>query len=192
MKEIAACTSEFCNHNLHFFRDFVNYAFAAKNFKNVLKTMAVKNQKKLASRARNGLFSTPEFVFPGKCSTANERDCLMFSPLVKHGDQLCEKVVVKGTDYNVGHVVITKVHSSDVLQVGTILKVVMRQTSVLFLVELSEAARNKLGFFETLPSDTVELVDYNNLADYKPVIKRGSNKCYPFVLHHHVPTPLEK
>jgi hypothetical protein len=150
--------------------------------------MAVKNQKKLASRVRNGLFSMPVFVFPGKCSPANDRDFLMFSPLVQLGDQLCEKVIIKGTDYKVGHVVVTKIYSSDVLQVGTILKVVMRQTSLLFLVQLSEAARTKLGFFESLPSDTVELVDYKELADYKPVIKRGNNKCFPFVLHHHIPT----
>jgi hypothetical protein len=152
--------------------------------------MAVKNQKKLASRARNGLFSTPAFIFPGKCSPANEKDFKMFSPLVKVGDQLCEKVHIKGTDYKVGHVVVTKIHSSDVLQVGTILKVVMRKTSLLFLVQLSDAARTKLGFFETLPLDTVDLVDYEKLADYKPVIKRGNNRCFPFVLHHHIPTPL--
>jgi hypothetical protein len=96
-------------------------------------------------------------------------------------------VVIKGTTYRVGYVVITRVYSSDVLEVGTILQVLLRKNSVLFLVLLSEAARNKLGFFESLPLNTLALAPYEKLGDYKPIIKRGDSLCFPFVLHHHVP-----
>jgi hypothetical protein len=109
--------------------------------------------------------------------------------MVKPGDQLSEQVVIRGTCYRVGFLVITKVFSEDVLQVGEVLKIVLRKNNVLFLVMLSEAARNKLGFFESLPSDTVALASYKTLGDYKPIIKRADNACFPFVLHHHVGPP---
>jgi hypothetical protein len=109
--------------------------------------------------------------------------------MLKPGDQLMDQIVIWGTTYRTGYVVITKVFSDDVLQVGEILKIIERKNSVQFLVLQSEAARNKLGFFESLPSNTVALAKYENLSDYKPIIKRADNECYPFVLHHHVVSP---
>ena len=110
--------------------------------------------------------------------------------MLKPGDQLSEQVVIRGTQYKVGFVVITKVFSDDVLEVGDILKIVVRNNVVMFLVLLSEATRNKLGFFDSVPSGTVTLASYKTLGDYKPIIKRADNACFPFVLHHHVVTPL--
>jgi hypothetical protein len=95
------------------------------------------------------------------------------------------------TLYCPGFIVITEVMSPDVLEVGEILKIILRNGRVLFLVMLSDATRNDLGFFEALPSDTVALTSFEALFDYKPLIKRGESLCYPFVLHHHVgPPPL--
>lgn len=129
-------------------------------------------------------------MFPGRCSSASTEEVSKYSPLVEFGDQLSERVVIHGTTYRAGCVVITKVYSSDVLEVGTVLKVLLRRSAVLFLVLLSEAARTKFGFFETLPLNKMDLVQYEKLADFKPLVKRGDNTCFPFVLHHHVPTPL--
>jgi hypothetical protein len=109
--------------------------------------------------------------------------------MLKPGDQLMDQIVIRGTTYRRGYIVITKVFSDDVLQVGEILKIIERKNIVQFLVLHSEAARNNLGFFESLPLNTVALATYENLADYKPIIKRGDNECYPFVLHHHVVSP---
>jgi len=106
--------------------------------------------------------------------------------MVVMGDELGDSVVIRGTTYRVGFVVITKVITDDVLQVGEILKIVLRKSQLLMMVMLSDAVRNNLGFFEALPSGTVGLLPYDSLADYKPIIKRANNFCYPFVLHHHV------
>lgn len=142
-------------------------------------------------RRFHGLFSTPVYLFPRKCFPAAPIDILNYTPMLKPGDQLSDQVVIRGTSYRAGFLVITKVFSDDVLQVGEILKVVVRKNRVHFLVTQSEAARNKLGFFESLPSDTVALSAYEALGDYKPIIKRADSTCYPFVLHHHVvPPPL--
>ncbi len=137
-------------------------------------------------RGFHGFFSTPEYLFPRKISPATPADLGNYSSLLEPNDQLSDLVVIRGTTYRVGFVVITKVYSPDVLQVGEIIKIVIRKSRVLFLVILSEAARNQLGFFESLPLDTVAVTSYKTLGDYKPIMKRADNVCYPFVLHHHV------
>jgi hypothetical protein len=134
----------------------------------------------------SGLFSTPKYLFPRKVFPATENDIARFSPILKEGDQLYNQVVILGTTYRPGFLLITKVISSDVLEVGEILKIVFRNGEVLFLLILSDAARNNLGFFEALPREQVTLTTFEALADYKPIIKRGDSTCYPFVLHHHV------
>ena len=128
----------------------------------------------------------PKFMFPRKFVSASSSDVLKYSPMVKLGDQIYDSVVVRGTTYRAGFLVITKVLSEDVLQVGEILKIVLRKMDVLMMVILSMAARNSLGFFEALPSETVSLVSIDDLMDYKPIIKRGDSCTFPFVLHHHV------
>jgi hypothetical protein len=140
-------------------------------------------------RCFHGLFSKPVYIFPRKCSPATPADILKSTPMLKPGDLLSDQVVIRGTLYKAGFIVITKVFCEDVLEVGEILKIVVRKNTVMFLVLLSEAARNKLGFFESVPSDTVALVRNQTLGDYKPLIKRGDNACFPFVLHHHVVYP---
>lgn len=106
------------------------------------------------------------------------------------GDIVSDKIEIKGTNYRVGHVLVTKVISSDILEIGTVLEIVLRENVVLFLLEMSHGARTRLGFFEALPTETVKLVGYKDLADFKPLVKRGANISFPFVLHHHLPTPL--
>jgi hypothetical protein len=117
-------------------------------------------------------------------------DILKYTPMLQPGDQISDQVVIQGTCYRAGFVVVTKVFSDDVLEVGEILKIVVRRNSVQFLILKSEAARNKLGFFESLPSNTAALATYDTLGDYKPIIKRADNACFPFVLHHHVVSSL--
>ena len=112
-----------------------------------------------------------------------------YAPLVQFGDQICDSVVIRGSSYRTGFLVITEVYSEDVLQVGEIVKILLRNSRLLMLVILCEAARNKLGFFEALPTGTVSLVSFDSLGDYKPIIKRGDSYIYPFVLHHHVGPP---
>jgi hypothetical protein len=131
----------------------------------------------------------PKFLFPRKVSSAAPSDVVKYSPAVQLGDQLYDQVVVLGTTYKTGFLVITKMYSPDVIEVGEILKIILRKGSVLLLLLLSDAARNSLGFFQALPKDTASLISYDSLVDYKPIIKRGDQSCYPFVLHHHVSHP---
>lgn len=168
-------------------RDFVNWAESSKNFINLLKTLSRKNQKKLASRSFRGFFSVPSIQFPSKLQLPSEGDGIIPAGVFHLGDLVTDKVIVNGTKYRVGQIVVKEVMTDNFLVVGVILKVVVRGTAVYFLIILHEAVRNIFGVFDTLPLNTVETVAYTALEDYKPLIARGGPKCFQFVLHHHLP-----
>jgi hypothetical protein len=130
-------------------------------------------------------------MFPGKSCPASDADMSTYGQLLKPSDVLSDKVVTKGTDYTVGNIVVIEVLSSAVIRVGVILRIVFRKGQLFFLVSLHDAARNRFGFFESLPCNQLTVVKASHLADYKPLIKRGDNTCFPFILHHHLPTPLD-
>lgn len=125
-------------------------------------------------------------IFPGKCVAIQQAEQATYSPLVVPGDIVSDRVKIKGTTYRAGHVLVTKAISCDVLEVGTVHEIVLRENKVLFLLSLHHASRSFLGFFEALPCETVGIVQYEDLADFKPLIGRGKNACFPFVLHHNV------
>jgi hypothetical protein len=130
------------------------------------------------------------FQFPGKTSPVSEVDLLTYSPLLQLEDFLTDKVIAKGTSYSEGQILVIKAHSADVLEVGLIMKIVIRKDTLLFLVSVHDAARNRFRFFQSLPAEKVDIVNFENLADYKPLVRRGDNICFPFILHHHIPTQL--
>jgi hypothetical protein len=135
-----------------------------------------------------GLFRAPVFQFPGKKVLPSQGDLLLFPGILQSEDLLATNLVAKGTKYHTGQIVVTKVVSKDVLEVGEIQKIVVRQNSVFFLLSLYSAARNRFRYFESLPKNQVALVAYTKLADYKPLVKRSSNLCFSFLLHHHLPS----
>jgi hypothetical protein len=167
-------------------RDFVNFAESSKNFINVLKTLGNKNQKKMSSRFYRGFFSEPEIEFPGKkCVPANCGDSAL-KPFFLWNDILVDKINIKNTLYKVGHLVVTKVESDNVLQVGKILKIVIRNNVVYLLLKGYECARTKFQYFDAYPLN-IGLVRYSSVFDYKPLICRTDEECPRFFLHHHLP-----
>jgi hypothetical protein len=50
-------------------REFIGFSDASKNFINIVKTISIKHQKRLASRCFTGLFSAPEIQFPTKTTS---------------------------------------------------------------------------------------------------------------------------
>lgn len=167
-------------------RDFVNFAESSKNFINVLKTLGNKNQKKMASRFYSGFFSAPEIEFPGKKSTPAKCGDSVLKQFFIHNDVLVDKVTIKNTLYKVGHLVVTKVESDNVLQVGKILKIVVRRNEVYLLLKHYESARTKFQYFDAYPLN-IGLVKYDSVCDYKPLVCRTEEECPRFLLHHHLP-----
>jgi hypothetical protein len=165
----------------------VNFAESSKNFINIVKTLGTKNQKKMASRAYSGFFSRTLIEFPGKKFSYAECPGSLPKHLFSEGDTLTDKLVVKNTNYKVGHFVVTKVYSENVLEAGCIMKIVVRQGHVYLLLKRYDCARAKFRYFDAYPLD-IALVKYSTIQDYKPLISRSAEECPRFLLHHHLPS----
>jgi hypothetical protein len=166
---------------------FKKFANTTKNMTNIPKTLAVKHQKLISTKIHKNSFNIGSaYDFPGKTSGVQAEDLEKFQGLLQDGDMLATKAVVWGTTYAIGLLVVTSSSSSEMLCVGEILQIVLRGTSLLFIIEQREAIRQDLGYFQAAPEAEVTIVNYTKLWDFKPLIKRDSGKCFRFVLHHHL------
>lgn len=179
-------TARFESHH----RDFVNFMESSKNWINVLKTLCEKNQKRFACRLYTGLFATPQIQFPSKKCTLVETDGSLPKHLFGACDIFTNRVIVKNTLYRVGHLIVTKVISDNMVNVGLIKKIVVKANKLYFLVDLHECARRPLGYFDAKPLKIQTLIIYSSLQSYKPLIRRTEEQCFSFLLHHHLPSPL--
>ena len=139
----------------------------------------------------NGLFTSPEVLFPSKKEQPTEDQLTMWSGLVSAGDLLTDNAMVSGTVYRIGQIVVTAVSCSDLITVGEVIQLILRRKSLLFVVSVHDAIRTPFGFWQACPSNKVDIIDQRSLGDFKPLFKRDDSNCFRFVLHHHLPTPLE-
>jgi len=99
--------------------------------------------------------------------------------------------MVKNVQYKIGHLVVLKVFSENYIQVGRILKVVIRKGEVFLLVRRYECVRSSYRYFDGLPVD-IAVINFTSVCDYKPLICRSDEECPKFLLHHHLPfVPFE-
>jgi hypothetical protein len=83
--------------------------------------------------------------------------------------------------------VVTKVVSSDLIEIGVIKAVVARKQQLLFVVSMYDCVRHRYRFFEAMPLNKVLIISFESLVDYKPLIRRGNAECFKFFLHHYLP-----
>jgi hypothetical protein len=132
-------------------------------------------------RMYSGLFSSPLFQFPGKKTPPSNDELATFGCLLSPGDLLTDTAVMSGTSYSLNQILVTSVSSCDVLKVGVILRCVIRNDRLLFVLSMYDAIRTKLGFFRAYPCDEVDLTDYKHLSDFKPLVKRDHQTCFHFL-----------
>jgi hypothetical protein len=138
-------------------------------------------------RLSTGQFRMPQFQFPAKCRLVTDDDLQTYDGLLKNGDLLTDTAVASGTTYKTNQIVVLLVESPNLLKIGVILHAVIRKTKLVFLVAVHDAIRTKCSFFQACPCGEVKTVDYDQLRDFKPLIKRDRSKCFRFILHHHIP-----
>ena len=138
-----------------------------------------------------GLFSSPAVLFPSKKEVPSTDKIGLFGGLLSVGDLLTDTAIVSGTRYKIGQIVVTSVACSDLITVGVIIQPVIRRSSLMFIVSKYEAVRTSFSFWQACPSHKVDIIDQKDLSDFKPLYKRDTDECFRFVLHHHLPTPLD-
>ena len=92
-----------------------------------------------------------------------------------------------GTRYEAGQVLVLKKLSHGSLKIGLIRSISNFEQEVTFCVATFEASQSKFGYYVTTKHiSPFEAVDYNDLADYYPLVMVGTPESFSFNLHHFV------
>lgn len=103
-------------------------------------------------------------------------------------DIVCEEIFVNGCSYKKGELVVNQViDGGDALKVGVIKMILLKGSEVYFVNTQYLAKKDVLGFYESSHIDTEYMfTKSSSLADFKPLILRGTLAKFVFVLHHHI------
>jgi hypothetical protein len=139
-----------------------------------------------------GMFNSEPVILPKEITC--KKDLAADTPFheklktfMKDGDMLSEEIIVEGQQYKTNDLVVLKVEDCDVLKVGLIQAILIKNGKVFFVCRVYTCMRSWLQFFESKNCDEFcSFVESGRIADYKPLIKRGTTVKFQFVLHHRV------
>jgi len=101
-------------------QEFLKVALYSKNYINLPKTLAVKSQKMLALRLSKGIFTAPKLQFPNKMAAPTTQELQSYPGILHTSDLVTSAATVTGTAYRTGHLVVTRITSSDIIEVSDI------------------------------------------------------------------------
>ena len=190
---IGVCTSRYESKH----RTAKMLATSAKNFVNIAKTLATRQQYRLASVYYNGMYETKDVQFNAavkrksdiEYSPVNASILQKISEFMDENSICTNEVVFKNQAYKSEDVVILEAVNSNHVNVGVIQAAIYKQETLYFLVYKYEALRDvNLRYFVTVSAATPALcfVMASRIQDYKPLIKHGSFLKFKFCLHHHI------
>ena len=168
---------------------------SSKNFKNITKTLAERQQLRQCSTFYHGMFQPEDYLLPE--SVKRKTDLIgvegseLEKKLIEFMDEdsiLCSEITFLGQLYKVDDVIVLDSSSPDDLKVGSIQSIVVKNNTVFFIIYQYMAFRiEKLRIFQTQDFDeTLHFFLAKNLWDYKPLIRKGSLKKFRFATHHYI------
>ena len=146
----------------------------------------------MASMYYVGLFDTASVHLPNKVTRKEDIPVgsvfyEKLSQFMDESDLLCSELVLNSQKYVNGDVLVLKVQDGDNLTVGVVQTILVRSEDVFFVVNKFQAVRNELNFFVTVASENMSsFIKASSLADFKPLIRYGTDRTFKFYLHHHV------
>ena len=171
---------------------FQNFAETSKNVKNITLTLADRQQMRAASVFYRGMFSNETVILPQEVTyKKNITDESTFHrelrQFMSDKDMLTNEITVMEQLYKNGDLIVVQVEDCDQVKVGLIQSILVRGRKVFFVCKIYTCTRHWLQFFESKTSeDHCSFVDSSKLADYKPLIKRGTTIKFQFNLHHRI------
>ena len=166
---------------------------SSKNVINVTKTISERHQLRSVSVFYHGMFNFHLYDLPELVQTKREiTDDNDFTKKLKcsmgDDDLVCSKIFVNNQNYKSGDLIVIKIEDSDNLTVGILKSILIKDHKVYFVCQCYTAIRQWLRFFECeKPKDDVfEFIEANKIADFKPLILRGTIHRFVFTLHHHI------
>ena len=167
-------------------------AESSKNVINVTKTITERQQMRAASVFYRGMFnfsqfSLPETVVFKKDIIENSAFHSNLKNFMGDDDVICSEIFVNNQKYKNGDLLVLEVFDCDNISVGILQTIMVKNGKVFFVSKKYSASRNWLRYFESKsPEVPVVFTESDKIADYKPLIKRGTTQKFLFVMHHHV------
>ena len=173
---------------------FKNVMRSSKNFINAPFTCANRHQMAQISYAYNGLFSSSPIEIPDDSVSVsdilrinNETEMKNYYLGLNRQALVPKPLLIFGTKFQTGNVIIIKKESFGSLKVGMIRSMSFCDNEVNFAVATFIANQSKHGFYVTTKAlSSCERVDFQSLLDYHPLEMIGSSKSFLFTLHHYV------
>lgn len=107
--------------------------------------------------------------------------------IMKDQDILVSEVKVKGQVYKSGDLVALSMVDCDSMEAGLIETILVKDNQVYFICKVYICKRNRLQYFESQSCDSsYRYVHFKSLADYKPLVRRGTSLKFVFVVHHRI------
>ena len=167
---------------------------ASKNFKNVSKTCASRHELAQVCYRYYGLFPVNKFDIPSNSVSLTEhRDSStdihirQASQVLRSDSLILTNVKIHGTVYSPGMIVVMKKESLGVLKVGLIRIIAFQDDLVYFVCSTFIAMQSRYNFYvtrgEQAPS---EIISYDDLQDYYPLLRIGTTTDFRFALHHYI------
>ena len=175
-------------------------AISGKNFLNISKTVAVRQQFRQASVYFKGYFNTEKIILPQNIKMKNDLVGEL-SPLehiikafMDETSILCGEISYNQQMYRTNDVIVLAVEHSDFISVGLIAAILYKEDSCYFVVNKYNALRDgNFGYFETIGFDEkLYFIRDEHLSDYKPLVMIGTAKRFKFALHHHLTVDITK
>ena len=162
-------------------------AEGAKNFKNITATLSIRQQMRMSSKYYAGILDTASVHLTGSITKKEDAREGEGGEFMSPGDVLCSKLVFNSQEYKIGDLVVVKATDSNSLDVGIIQTIVVKSKKVFFVLKIYEAKRNAYKYFiSKSASDGLTFMNPFCLADFKPLVRYGTDQKFKFYLHHHV------
>ena len=168
-------------------------AESSKNFKNISRTVSIRQQMRMASTYYNGMFETADFNVPEKVTLKRDlpEDTDFHSSLrefMGDTDFICREISVNSQLYRNGDLVVIEAVDRNNLKIGLIETILVKSDTVWFVSKGYLAQRCNLGYFisKNQEEERSSIINSSRLADYKPLIMHGTTTKFKFSLHHHI------
>ena len=138
------------------------------------------------------MFDCEDFILPEKA--VYKKDVPNNTPIHEElknfmgdDDLLVSDISANGQSYRNNDLIVLVMKDCDTLEAGVIQAILIKNNQVYFVCKVYTCTRNRLQYFESLRCDDYcRFIHLNKIADYKPLIKRGTTSKFVFMLHHRV------
>ena len=138
------------------------------------------------------MFDSEDFILPEKA--IYKKDVTNNTPVHKElknfmgdDDLIVSDISANGQSYRNDDLIVLVMKDCDTLEAGVIQTILIKNNQVYFVCKVYTCTRNWLQCFESQRCDDYcRFVHFKQIADYKPLIKRGTSSKFVFMLHHRV------